>query len=98
MHICTFHARMHAHMRICVYLCMHVRYLKVLLAAKKRGHHLLCFIPMTTFQTQPDDRWGFGQAKGEVANIKASRNLIGDQDRYTTANIWVTALLAKWYV
>ena len=58
---------------------------------------MMGYIPMTTFKFQPNDVEGFGVAKSEVANIRVIRNLIGDQDRYTTANVWVNAIKAKWY-
>ena len=85
------HSTTHTHMYMCI-----LRFLAVLQAAKNRGHHLLGFIPQTTLQTQPNDVQGFDSAKEEVANIKAVRNLIGDQDRYVTANCWVNAIKTKW--
>lgn len=47
-------------------------------------------------QTQPADRQGFDKGKDKVADIKVSRNLIGDQDRYKTANVWVHAIKEVW--
>ena len=87
---------LHRHTYVYItYDCVH-RYSPNLVAAKKRGHHILCFIPNTTFKTQPNDVQGFDKAKAEVADIKVARNLIGDQDRYITANVWVNAILSKW--
>ena len=78
-----------------VYDC---RYGPVLDECQKRDHSIMGFVPQTTLQTQPCDAEGFGDGKGEVANIKVARNLIGDQDRYVTANVWVHAIKSKWYV
>ena len=72
------------------------RYLPVLKAAKARGHEINGFIPETTLQTQPCDAEGFHAAKGETADIKVARNMIGDQDRYKTANVWVHAIKTVW--
>ena len=72
------------------------RYSPVLLAARSRGHYLLLFVPQTTLKFQPNDVQGFDTGKEEVANIKAVRNVVGDCDRYVTANIWVCAISTKW--
>ena len=51
---------------------------------------------MTTLETQPCDAEGFDKGKAKTADIKVARNLVGDQDRYTTANVWVHAILEEW--
>ena len=69
---------------------------KVLDACKARGHSIMGWIPNTTPWTQPADAQGFDKIKKEVPNLRVKRNLCGDQDRYKTAQLWVTAILDKW--
>lgn len=71
---------------------------KVLHACKERGHHIMGWIPNTTPWTQPADTQGFDRIKKEVPNLSVARGLVGDQNRYTTAELWVRAILDKWYL
>ena len=84
-------------MHVC--MCMYVstyRCSAVLEAVKKRLHELFGYTPQVTLQTQPCDAQGFDVAKDEVEDIEVARNDNGEQDRYTTANVWVHAITTKW--